>query len=141
VDFFHTKIEFLKGVGPNKGAILGKELGVFNYGDLLEVFPFRYEDKTHFYKISDLRSDLQNVQIKGKITNVSLSGAPRKQRLNAIFTDETGSMELVWFKGINWVKKTITIGGEYIIFGKPAVFGGRMNISHPEIEVFNWSRY
>lgn len=136
MNFFQTKIEFLKGVGPNKSAILGKEIGVFTYGDLLEYFPFRYEDKTQFYKIKELRTDLQNVQIAGKIRNVSLTGPPNKQRLNAIFADDTGQIELVWFKGVNWVKKNITIGAEYIIFGKPTVFSGRRSISHPEIEPF-----
>ena len=136
MDFFQTKIEFLKGVGPKKGAILGKEMGVFTFGDLLEVFPFRYEDKTKYYKISELRSDLQNVQIRGKIRNVAVGGSPRQQRLTAIFADDTGQIELVWFKGVNWIKKTITIGGEYIIFGKPSVFSGRINIAHPEIEPY-----
>lgn len=139
MSFFQTKIEFLKGVGPNKSAILGKEIGVFTYGDLLEYFPFRYEDKTQFYKINELRTDLQNVQIVGKIKNVSLSGPPNKQRLNAIFADDTGQIELVWFKGVKWIQKNIIIGGDYIIFGKPTTFSGRINISHPEIEPFKGS--
>jgi len=136
-NIFETKIEFLKGIGPDKAKILGKDFGIFTFGDFLEHFPYRYEDKTKFYNINELTTDLANVKVKGKIRNVALSGTPGKQRLNVLFEDHTGQMELVWFKGINWVQKIITIGKEYVVFGKPTVFKNRISISHPEIETVN----
>lgn len=135
-----TKIEFLKGIGPQKAAVLNKDMGIFTYGDFIEIFPFRYEDRTKFYKISELRSDMNNVQIKGRITNAITGGTPKQQRLNATFRDETGEVELIWFKGVQWVAKNITIGQEYILFGKPAVFGHKMNFAHPELEKFEEAR-
>jgi ATP-dependent DNA helicase RecG len=131
-----TKIEFLKGIGPQKSALLNKDMGIFTYGDFIEIFPFRYEDRTKFYKISELRSDMNNVQIKGRITHAITGGTPNQQRLNATFRDETGEVELIWFKGVQWVAKNITIGQEYVLFGKPAVFGNKLNFAHPELEIF-----
>lgn len=135
-DVFQTKIEFLKGVGPLKAALLGKELGVFSFGDMLQVFPFRYEDKSKIFKINELRTDTPNVKIRGKITHATLSGPPKKQRLNARFKDDTGEIELVWFKGVSFIQKTITVGAEYYIFGKATLFNGRFNMAHPELESF-----
>jgi len=132
--FFETPIEFLKGVGPQKASLLNNELKIFTYGDLLQFFPFRYEDRTRFYSIRDLNENLNNVQFKGILRNVGLVGPPRRQRLVASIYDETGEIELVWFKGAKWVQKRLQIGQEYIIFGKPNRYGRKLNIAHPEFE-------
>ena len=129
-----TPIEFLKGVGPQRAETLQKELNIFRYRDLLDLYPFRYIDKTRFHKVSELRPDLVDIQIVGKIVHVKEEGIARKKRLKAIFQDETSSMELVWFKGVSWVKKSLKIGQEIVVFGKPTLYKGTFSISHPEIE-------
>lgn len=129
-----TPIEFLKGVGPQRAAVLQKELHVFRYRDLLELYPFRYIDKTRFYKIAQLQADLADVQIVGKIIRIKEEGLGHKKRLKAIFEDETSSMELVWFKGASWVKKNLAVGVELVVFGKPTLYNSTFSISHPEIE-------
>ena len=129
-----TPIEFLKGVGPQRAEILQKELNVFSFRDLLEFYPFRYIDKTQFHKISELKSDLTDVQIVGKIVQVKVEGVGRKKRLKAIFEDETSRMELIWFKGVSWMKKSIQLQEEIVIFGKPTFYKGVCSISHPEME-------
>jgi len=133
--FFKTPIEFLKGVGPQKAALLNKELQIFTYADLLQHYPFRYEDRTKFYKVRELNEQMSNVQLKGQIRSKQLVGAGRKQRLVVQFADETGAVELVWFKGINWISPKLKSGIEYVVFGQPSRFGSKFNIAHPEIEV------
>jgi len=133
--FFDTRIEFIKGVGPQKAALIGAELGLFTYGDLIQHYPFRYEDRTKFYPIEDVHADLPFVQIKGRIRKMETIGEMRSKRLVAQFEDETGIIELVWFKGIQWVTKKLQLGVDYVVFGKPAAFGRKINIAHPEIEV------
>lgn len=132
--FFDTKIEFLKGVGPQKAALLQKEIGIETYGDLIQYYPFRYEDRTKFHQISMVHDQLPFVQVKGKIRRIETIGTGRKQRLVAYFYDETGEMELVWFKGIQWVVKKLVIGVDFVASGKPASFGRKINIAHPEME-------
>jgi len=132
--FFDTKIEFLKGVGPQKAALLNKELNIFTYGELLQHYPFRYEDRTKFFKIGELSAELENVQIIAKIRKVELVSMGNKNRLVAQIADETGEMELTWFKGIQWVQKKLPIGGVFIFLGKPALFGRKWSIAHPEME-------
>ncbi len=134
--YFDTKIEFLKGVGPQKSALLNKELGIFTFGDLLQHYPFRYEDRTQFFNIGDLTDALSNVQIRGSLFQMETIGAGRKKRMTAQLRDDTGQVELVWFKGIKWVQKKLQPGVEYVIFGKPTRYGKKLNIAHPEIEVF-----
>jgi len=134
-DFFNTKIEFLKGVGPQRSALLNKELEIFTFGDLIQHYPFRYEDRTKFFRISELNAEMPHVQIKGTIRHMELVGGPRKKRLVAYLFDETGEIELVWFKGSNWIIKKLKPGIEYVVFGKPSLFGKRINIAHPEIEL------
>ena len=133
--FFDTKIEFLKGVGPQKAALLNKELNIFTYGDLIQHYPFRYEDRTKFYPINELNGSMPYVQIKGRLRHLEAAGPPRKRRLKAYLRDETGEIELVWFKGIQWVLKKLQPGVEYMVFGKPTMFGSKLNIAHPEIEL------
>ena len=129
-----TPIEFLKGVGPKRAEVLQKELHIFSYRDLLELYPFRYIDKTQFYKINQLKDDLADVQIIGKICRVREEGTGRKKRLKAVFEDETSSMELVWFKGVSWIKKSLKRNEQIVVFGKPTLYKGVFSISHPEIE-------
>ncbi len=133
--FFETRIEFIKGVGPQKAALIGAEIGLFTYGDLIQHYPFRYEDRTKFYPIEEVHGDMPFVQIKGKIRRIETVGEMRKKRLVAHFEDGTGTLELVWFKGIQFIAKKIQLGVEYVVFGKPSVFGRKISIAHPELEV------
>ncbi|MEJ0031213.1 MAG: ATP-dependent DNA helicase RecG [Bacteroidota bacterium] len=132
--FFETPIEFLKGVGPQRAALLQKELSVFTYGDLLQHYPFRHEDRTKFYSVSEANEAMPSIQLKGRITSFEMPGMARKKRLVGYFTDGTGEIELVWFQGINWVKDKIKPGIEYVVFGKPNRYGRKLSIAHPEIE-------
>lgn len=136
-DFFDTPIEYLKGVGPKKAEILQKELRIFTCEGLIRHYPFRYVDRSKFYKVREVNESLPYVQLRGFITNLQTIGEKRSQRMTATFRDETGILELVWFKGINWVKKSLEANKEYIIFGKPTEFNGRINIVHPELEAAN----
>jgi ATP-dependent DNA helicase RecG len=132
--FFDTSIEFLKGVGPQRAALLQKELNLFTYGDLIQYYPFRHEDRTKFYTIGEINETMPFVQIKGKINSIGIVGGGFKKRLVASFTDGTGILELVWFQGINWALEKIKPGAEYVVFGKPNRFGKTLSIAHPEME-------
>ncbi|MFA6923337.1 MAG: ATP-dependent DNA helicase RecG [Bacteroidales bacterium] len=132
--FLETPIEYLKGVGPQRADVLKKELKIFTFEDLLSYFPFRYVDRTKFYKIKELKPDLPYVQIKGSIEDYEIVGKKYAQRLVALFKDDTGFIELVWFQGVKWVTKSLKLHEECTIFGKPVVFKNRFNITHPEIE-------
>lgn len=133
--FFETPIEFLKGVGPQRAALLNKELNIFTFGDLIQHYPFRHEDRTKYYLIKEIHDDLSFVQIRGKISNKNLVGTGIKKRLVANLSDESGSIELVWFKGIKWILDKIVPGVEYVVFGRPTKYAGKFNIAHPEIDV------
>jgi len=133
-DFFDTNITYLTGVGPKRAELLNNEINIFTYRDLLYYFPYKYIDRTKFYKISELDPDLPYVQIKGIIKGFYTEGLGKGKRLVADFQDETGTVKLVWFKGTRWITGTYTPGPEYIIFGKPGIFNGIINIIHPEIE-------
>lgn len=135
--FFDTKIELLKGVGAAKAELLNKELGIFTYGDLLEHFPFRHEDRSQFHNISALSDDMFAAQIKGKITSIETIGTGHKIRLVCNFQDSTGNMELIWFQGVTYFQKTLRLNSNYIVYGKPTWFGGSYSITHPEIELLN----
>lgn len=136
-NFLNTPIEYLKSVGPQKAELLKKELRIFNYSNLLTYYPFRYVDRTKFYKVKEINADLPYVQLRGKISHTEMVGAKRAQRFVATFTDETGKLELVWFQGAKWISEKIKphVTNEYIIFGKPSVFNGKYTIAHPEIEL------
>ena len=129
-----TPIAYLKGVGPKRAEVLEKELGIYSYEDLLHYYPFRYVDKSQFYKISEVHSDLPYIQIVGKIVRMEEVGAKRNKRLVAYVQDETGLLELIWFKGIKWVRSSIKPNTQYVIFGKPNLFNQKINIAHPEID-------
>jgi ATP-dependent DNA helicase RecG len=131
-----TPIEFLKGVGPRRAEVLQKELGIFKFVDLLFYFPFRYVDRTKFYRINEINPDMQYVQLKGKIVTIeTIQGKGRNQRLSATFSDGQGVMELIWFTGIRWIKSSLKVGAEYVIFGRPSSFNGKLNMAHPELEL------
>ena len=133
--FFDTPIEYLKGVGPQRAALLNKELNIFTFGDLIQHYPFRYEDRTRFYTIREINGEMPVVQLKGKITGRELIGVGSKKRMVCYFKDDTGEIELVWFQGISWVSEKIKPGVEYVVFGKPNKYGSRYSIAHPEIEI------
>ncbi len=132
--FLDTKIEFLKGVGPKRAEMLRKELGIATFGQLLVYYPFRYVDKSKLYTISAIASDEAYLQLKGKITDLKTLGERRGKRLVATLKDETGEIELIWFKGIKWLASSIVIGQEYIVYGKPSKYNNRYNIAHPELD-------
>ena len=132
-DLLNTPIEFLKGVGEKRGAVLRREFNIQNFNDLLYYFPYRHIDKSHVYHVSDIVNDGGYILLRGKIQNVRIVGQMRAQRLTAIFSDETGSIELVWFNGIRWVQDVLKSRTEFVIFGKPTLFNGRWNITHPEL--------
>jgi ATP-dependent DNA helicase RecG len=134
--FFDTPIEFLKGVGPQRASLLNKELSVFTYGDLIQHYPFRYEDRTQFYAIGDVTDEKQYMQVKGVITRKEIIVAGRKKRLVAVLSDQSGALELVWFQGIAWISDRLKPGVLYTIFGKPTRYGSKWSMVHPELEEY-----
>ncbi|HNY58935.1 MAG TPA: ATP-dependent DNA helicase RecG [Bacteroidales bacterium] len=133
-EFLKTPIEYLKGVGPKRAALLRSELNISTFDDLLNYFPFRYVDRSTFSNINEIDNDQTYFQLKGKILQPQIVGAARAKRLTAYLKDDTGIIELVWFQGINWALEKIKADVEYIVFGKPNYFNGKFNLSHPEIE-------
>ena len=133
-DFLDTNITYLQGVGPKRAELLNKELSIFTFRDLLYYFPYKYIDRTRFYKIAELDPDLPFVQIRGIIKGFTTEGHGNSKRLVADFQDDTGTIKLVWFKGGKWITGSFSPGVEFIVFGKPGVFNGIINIIHPEIE-------
>jgi len=131
---FEQDIKYLKGVGPRRAELLNKELNIFTFGDLLYYFPYKYIDKSRFYKINEINTTIAFIQLRGKILSFRTEGHPRKKRLIAEFTDDTGTIELVWFQGANWIIKNYKTNVEYIVFGRPALFNRKISIAHPEVE-------
>lgn len=131
-----TDIMYLTGVGPKRAELLKSELNIHTLKDMLYYFPFRYVDRSKFFKISEITEDLPYIQVVGKILRFQEVGAGNKKRLTAIFADDTGTMELVWFKGLKWVAKSLKPNVPYVVFGKPNLFSNRYNIAHPEVEDF-----
>ena len=135
-NLLQTPIEYLKGVGPNRGELLRKELGIHKYGDLVNFFPNRYIDRTRYYKINELQNNAAEVQIIGKIINIkTVEFAKGRKRLVATFVDDTGQMELVWFQGHKWIRESLKLNEVSVIFGKCTSFNGLFNMAHPEIEL------
>jgi ATP-dependent DNA helicase RecG len=135
-NLLETPIEYLKGVGPNRGTLLRKELGIHKYGHLLNFFPNRYIDRTRYYKINELQNNIAEVQIIGKIINVkTVEFGKNQKRLVATFVDDTGQMELVWFQGHKWIRESLKLNEICVIFGKCTSFGNTFNMAHPEIEL------
>ncbi len=129
-----TPIEYLKGVGPQRGDLLKKELGIFKYNDLLHLYPNRYIDKTRYYKINELNSTSTEVQIVGKIIHIKTIEQKKGKRLVATFSDGTGQIELIWFQGFKWIQENLKLNIPYVIFGKLNSFNHVYSMPHPEME-------
>lgn len=128
-------IKYLPGVGPKRKAILEKEASIATWGDLLEYYPYKYVDRSRIYRIIDLQGDLPFVQLKGKILSFEeFTMSPRKKRVVAHFSDGTGIADLVWFQGTQYVYKNYKVNEEYIVFGRPTIYGGRYQFAHPDID-------
>ncbi|NJW51418.1 ATP-dependent DNA helicase RecG [Salinimicrobium oceani] len=134
-NLLQTPIDYLKGIGPQRADILRKEIGVHTYGDLLNFFPNRYLDKTRFYKISQLEKNSSDVQVIGKIVHLRTVEQKKGKRLVADFIDDTGKMELVWFRGQKWIRENLKLNTPYVIFGKTSWFNGLFSMPHPEMEL------
>lgn len=130
-----TSLEFLKGVGATRAAILARELELFNFGDLLFYYPFRYIDKTEFTFIKNIPHRQGAVQLKGRLYRIQLIGSKSAKRLSAHLDDGTGNIELIWFQGISWMQKILKENQEYLVYGKPVIFNNKYNITHPDIEI------
>ena len=134
-DILEQDIMYLPGVGPKRKEILAKELQINTWGDLLEYYPYKYVDRSKVYTINELNGNMPFVQLKGKILSFEeFATTRRKKRLVAHFSDGHGVVDLVWFRGVQYVSKTYQLGVEYIVFGKPSVYGGRFQFAHPEME-------
>lgn len=131
----YSDIMYLQGVGPKKAETLRNKLEINNIKDLLYYFPYKHIDRSQFHKINEINTEMPYIQVKGQILSFKTEGQKHKERLIAQFSDETGRLELIWFKGIKWIKEHFKEGKEYVIFGKPGKFGNKINIVHPEIEV------
>ena len=134
MDVLQTPIEYLKGVGPNRANLLKQELNLHTFQDLLHLFPHRYIDRSTFYKIKDLPRNASEVQIKGHIIKVEMIRQKRGKRMVATFTDGENQMELVWFRGHQWIKESLKLNVDYVIFGRLNWYGNRPNMPHPEME-------
>lgn len=126
---------YLPGVGPKKADILRKEIEIASWEDLLYYFPYKYIDRSKIFKIREIDGNMPYIQLKGKIRSYEAIGEGRKRRLTAVFYDDTGSIDLVWFRSLKSIPNMYKVGTEYILFGKPTVFNNRINIAHPEMEV------
>lgn len=135
-DILQTPIEYLKGVGPLRADILRKELGIDKYQDLIQLFPNRYIDKTRYYKVNELQQNGADVQLIGYITNFRTVEQKKGKRLVATFRDDTGTMELVWFRGQKWITENTKRDQPYVIFGKVNWYNG-FSMAHPEMELFS----
>lgn len=129
-----TDAMYLKGVGPKRGELLAKQLGIHTLYDLLYHFPTHYVDRSRFYTIGSFTAEMPAVQVRGRFVTFTVQGEGAKMRLVGLFSDGTGTMEVVWFRRIKWMKDTYRTGQEYVVFGKPAEFSGRWSMVHPEID-------
>lgn len=136
-NLLQTPIAYLKGVGPNRADTLQSELGILAYQDLINLFPNRYIDKTQYYKISQLQRNSADVQVIGKIVHIKTVEQKKGKRLVASFIDDTGEMELVWFRGQKWVKDNLKLNTPYVIFGRTNWFNGKFSMPHPEMELLS----
>ena len=134
-DLRHTDIQYLHGVGPKRAELLKKELSISTYYDLLYYFPFRYIDRSVINHVNELRGDEAVIQLKGRFLTFNTAGEGRKRRLQALFTDGTGTIEVVWFNRVASIQKTYNTNTQYLLFGKPSMFNNHLNIVHPEVDV------
>ena len=134
IDLSARDIKYLQGVGPQRAAILNKELNIFSFKDLLYYFPYKYVDRSRLYLIREIDGNMPYIQLRGRILSFETFGDGRQRRLVGHFTDGTGVVDLVWFQGLKYVEGKYKANEEYIVFGKPAVFNGRINVAHPDID-------
>jgi ATP-dependent DNA helicase RecG len=132
-DLLSTPVEYLKGVGPQRASTLQTELGIFSFRDILNHFPFRYQDRSVFHEIRDIHLVDNYLQLKGKITSIGEVGTGRHRKLTARFEDNSGTVDLIWFQGIQWLKANLRVGETYLLFGKPKAYNQQWTIPHPEL--------
>ena len=133
-DLKHTDITYLPGIGPARAKVLREELNIHTWHDLLYYFPFKHIDRSRLYKISELSTDMPFVQVRGQFLSFEEMGVGRKRHLVGHFTDGEMVMDLVWFARFQYITRSIKLHTDYIIFGRPAMFNGRINISHPDVD-------
>ena len=133
-DLASLNIKYLPGVGPKRAELLNKELEIFTYLDLLHYYPYKYIDRSKTYKINEIDGSMPYIQLRGKIVSYTTHGEGARRRLTALFSDGSGVIELVWFKGIHYITDRYKPGTEYTLFGKPTLFNGKFNIAHPELD-------
>lgn len=134
LDLSTRDIKYLPGVGPQRASLLAKELNIVSFKDLLYYFPYKYVDRSRIYTIREIDGNMPYIQLRGKFLSFETFGEGRQRRLVGHFSDDTGVMDAVWFQGLKFVMGKIKAGVEYIIFGKPTVFGGRINVAHPDVD-------
>lgn len=134
IDLSTRDIKFLQGVGPQRAAVLNKELGICSFKDLLYYFPYKYVDRSRLYLIREIDGNMPYIQLRGRILSFETFGEGRQRRLVGHFTDGTGVIDLVWFQGLKYIEGKYKDNEEYIVFGKPTVFSGRINVAHPDID-------
>lgn len=134
LDLTKWDITYLSGVGPQRAALLGKEASIFTLHDLLYYFPYKYVDRSRIYTIRELNGNMPYIQLRGQILSFETAGEGRQRRLIAHFSDGTGVVDLVWFQGIKYLTGKYKVRQDYIVFGRPTVFGGRINLAHPDID-------
>tara|TARA_B100000902_G_C27322379_1_gene925591 strand:+ start:5738 stop:7837 length:2100 start_codon:yes stop_codon:yes gene_type:complete len=137
MNILNSPIEFLKGVGPKRSELLRGELGINTFNDLLHFYPFRYVDRSKVFDISEINENMPYIQVKGKITSIKEIGRYKSKRIVANLKDESGEIQLIWFKGLRWIKQSIQVGVEFLVYGKPNLFNSKYNIVHPEIDLFD----
>ncbi len=128
------QLQYIKGIGPKRAEVLAHEADIRSEEDILEYFPYRYVDRSRIYQIRELSADMNYVQILGRFITKEIIGQGSKRRMSARFVDGTGQIEIVWFKGLNYIERQINTSDEYLLFGKPTIFGGRLNMAHPDLE-------
>lgn len=133
-DLASLNIKYLPGVGPKRAELLNKELEIFTYLDLLHYYPYKYIDRSKTYKISEIDGSMPYIQLRGRIVSYNTHGEGARRRLTALFSDGTGVIELVWFKGTRYITDRYKPGTEYTLFGRPTLFNGKFNIAHPELD-------
>jgi len=139
--FFDTDLSQLRGMTPTRLSLLQTELGLFTYGDLIQYYPFRYEDRTQIHRIADISEQMEHAQFIGRIRYKEKLGNGAKQRIVAECCDESGCIELVWFQGVKWLEKSLVTGVDYLFYGKPTSFNGQMQMTHPEMEVYKGTNH
>ena len=133
-DLTTRDIKYLSGVGPQRASVLNKELGIFSFHDLLYYFPYKFVARSRIYRIREIAGAMPYIQLIGVFLGFETAGEGRQRRLIAHFSDGTGIVDLIWFQGIKYLIGKYKVHQEYIVFGKPTVFNGRINIAHPDID-------